>query len=106
METHRTGLRRIPFWKWTGLFAAAGSASTLGCFLYLSVTHAMPNALIYTLWPSFPVMWLLFSPAPISVWAELIVLLVSIALNAAIYSGVGAALWGFAATAVWKRARR
>lgn len=97
---------RVRLRRWVGWFAAAGSASALGCFLYLSVTHAMANAVIYVLWPSFPVMLLLFSPAPVSVWAELPVLLVSTGLNAAIYSGVGAGMWGIAAAGAWKRVRR
>lgn len=97
---------RVRFWRWVEWFAAAGGAMAIACFIYLSATHAMPNVLVHLLWPSFYVMLLLFTPGPVSIWAEIIVLLVSIGVNAVVYGAVGAVACGVRTGIHGARARR
>lgn len=83
---------RIRFWRWTGLFAAAGLLFPLCFCVHWFVFHGELSSMELLLWPS-SILLMGLGPGPEPTSTLVIAYLIVILENMVLYAAVGAALW-------------
>lgn len=84
---------RVRFWRWTGLFAAAGLLLPLCFCIHVFVFHGMFSAIEFFLWPASILLMGLDGPGPEPTSTVVAVFAIVMVENILLYACVGALLW-------------
>jgi hypothetical protein len=84
---------RILFWRWTGLFAAAGLLLPLCFCVHWFVFRGSGTELEARLWPSSLMFMALDEPTPAATSTVVAVFAIAMIENILLYACVGALLW-------------